>query len=633
MPHPSPRNTPFLLVILILLLLAMAVARRAPESVPIPVPPPAPAPVGGLTLTLLHINDHHSHLEPDDGVSLTLAGAPTQVEMGGFPRVVAKFRELATQAVKKNPVLKIHAGDAITGSLYYSTFKGEADAALMNQVCFDLFIPGNHEFDNGDGQLRTFLDHLAAGGCGTRVLAANVVPQVGTPLAPDSPWDYLQPFVIKRFGDERVGIIGIDVAGKTRGSSSPLPTTQFLDEARTAQHHIDQLEAAGIHRIILITHHGHAADQALAARLRGVDVIIGGDSHSLLGDFAALGLNPEGPYPTQVQDREGQPVCIAQAWQYALAVGELRVRFDAEGRVSDCAGTAHLLVGDRFKRTPPGAKDPVELTGAARQAVLASLAEHPGLAPVSPDPGALKVLSKFSGRLDQLKRQVVGRVTETLCLERIPGQGLSSLCPRATTVPHGGDLPQLVARAYLARGFAAQIALQNSGGVRTDLPPGDLRIADVYAVLPFANGMVLVDMSGAEIRDTLEDALDYALIPGGSSGAYPYAAGLRWSVDLSRPKGERFSNLEVKPKGAPDWTPLDPARRFKVVVNDFIARGQDGWTTLGRVTQDKRRVEALHLDYAQGFIDYVQQDLQGVLSKPPVSEYSTQRFLGLGGRP
>lgn len=622
MPVSTKFNAPLPLLVLTLALLTLVV-KRAPE--PIPMPDPG----AGFNLTLLHINDHHSHLEPDTGINLNLAGAPTQVEMGGFARVVAKFRELQAAG---GPLLKIHAGDAITGSLFYSTFKGEADAALMNQVCFDLFELGNHEFDNGDTRLRDFLDHLTAGDCGTQVLAANVLPQMGTPLAPHTPWDYLKPFAIKQFGQERVGIIGIEVAGKTRGSSSPLPSTEFLDEANTAQHYIDQLEAAGIYKIVLVTHHGYANDRALAAQLRGVDVIVGGDSHTLLGDYASLGLNPDGPYPTRVQDRDGQPVCIAQAWQYALAVGELRVSFDAQGRVSQCNGTAHLLLGDSFKRTPPGGKDPIELTGAERQAVLASLAAHPGLARVTPDTGGLAVLAGFSGQLEQLKRQVVGHVTEPLCLERMPGQGQSSLCARAATATHGGDLPQLVTRAYLARSFTADIALQNSGGVRVDMPPGDLRIADVYALLPFANTMVEVDMSGAEIRNTLEDALAYAINPEGSTGAYPYAAGLRWSVDLSRPRGQRFFDLEVKPKGAPNWTPLDPQRHFRVVVNDFIARGQDGWTTLGRITQDETRMVNTHIDYAQGFMDYVQQDLGGVVSRPPFSEYSTQRFYDQMGR-
>src|SRR5690606_37672179 len=125
-----------------------------------------------LSLTILHINDHHSNLEASS-LTLDIAGAETTFDSGGFPRVVAKIAE--REAARSN-VLKLHAGDAITGTLYFSSFEGEADAELMNQVCFDAFALGNHEFDRGDAGLKKFLDYLADDSCGTPVLAANVKP-------------------------------------------------------------------------------------------------------------------------------------------------------------------------------------------------------------------------------------------------------------------------------------------------------------------------------------------------------------------------------------------------------------------------------------------------------------------------
>ena len=97
-------------------------------------------------LTILHINDHHSHLRADGRMSLKIGGENTRVRSGGFPAIVSTFKNLSDG---KNNVLKLHAGDAITGDLYYTLFKGEADAALMNEVCFDAFAVGNHEFDDG----------------------------------------------------------------------------------------------------------------------------------------------------------------------------------------------------------------------------------------------------------------------------------------------------------------------------------------------------------------------------------------------------------------------------------------------------------------------------------------------------
>lgn len=582
-------------------------------------------------LNVLHINDHHSHLEADHGVNLMLAGESTRVEAGGFPRVVTEFDELAASQTN---VLKVHAGDALSGTLYYSLFKGEADAAMMNEVCFDVFELGNHEFDEGDASLRDFLDDLKSGNCDTSVLGANVLPQVGTPLAPDTVNDYIKPYVVKQYGGESVGIIGLDIAYKTKNSSSPLPTTQFLDETETAQKYIDELSGMGIDKILLVTHYQNTNDQILAAHLHGVDVIIGGDSHTLLGNFDRLGLNASGPYPMQLADMEGNLVCVAQAWQYSQIVGELHVGFDDQGRVTSCGGTPHLLLGDTFMRSPTDGGDRVELTGAARQAVLDFIDSTPELSIVTPDAVAQARLDAYSGQVGELETAVIANVNDDLCLERIPGQGRSQLCDVVATASHGGDIQQLVSHAFWSRSFLADIALQNSGGVRIDIPMGQLTIGDAYTLLPFANTMVEIDLTGAEIKASLEEAVEYATTPGGSTGAYPYASGLRWDVDLSQPAGQRFSNLEVKPKGATEWKPLDPEASFKVVVNSFMAQGGDGYATLGAAVADPSRgaVDTL-IDYAQGFIDHVQQDLGGLVSKLPVSEYSTQMFTDASGNP
>merc|ERR1719265_2807801 len=105
----------------------------------------------GYDLNILHLNDHHSHLQEANfkydasglGLSDTSVGT-VRVYYGGYPRLVTMFKDTASSL---SNVLKIHAGDAITGTAFYSIFKGKADASIMAHVCFDAFVPGNHEFD------------------------------------------------------------------------------------------------------------------------------------------------------------------------------------------------------------------------------------------------------------------------------------------------------------------------------------------------------------------------------------------------------------------------------------------------------------------------------------------------------
>ncbi|MBK9218682.1 MAG: metallophosphoesterase [Uliginosibacterium sp.] len=204
--------------------------------------------------------------------------------------------------------------DAITGDLYYTLDNGKSDAAMMNAVCFDAFIPGNHEFDMGDSNLKTFLDYLRASTCKTEVMSANIKPQLGvSALAKTTATDYLKPSAVMTRQGQKIGIVGLTVSLKTKTSSRPDATTEFLDEVSAAQAEIDKLKAAGVNKIILMTHQGYDIDKDMAARISGVDVIVGGDSHTLLGDagLANFGLTPSGAYPTVVSNKDGKQVCGA----------------------------------------------------------------------------------------------------------------------------------------------------------------------------------------------------------------------------------------------------------------------------------------------------------------------------------
>ncbi len=119
------------------------------------------------TVTFLHMNDHHSHFEeffydivdplliPAD-----LSGGSGNIRMfyGCFPRSVALMKQMEEEALTAgNDVLKVHAGDALTGTVFYTFFGSAMDAAAMNVASFDAFVIGNHEFDGGDANLADFL--------------------------------------------------------------------------------------------------------------------------------------------------------------------------------------------------------------------------------------------------------------------------------------------------------------------------------------------------------------------------------------------------------------------------------------------------------------------------------------------
>jgi len=595
-----------------------------------PGPRPDQAPAAPFGLRILHVNDHHSRVAPDGGGSLLIDGEPTQVSFGGFPQLAAAMTEFGRDAPH---LLKLHAGDAITGDLYFTLFLGEADADLMNQVCFDAFAVGNHEFDARDEGLKRFLDFLSkrTWDCDTPALGANVRPEVGaSPLARFSETDYLLPHVVVERGGRRIGIVGIDVAGKTKASSNPDPGTRFLDERTTAQAQIDELRAGGVDIVVLLTHVGYRADLELAQVLSGVDVIVGGDSHTLLGEqFEAFGLSPAGPYPTRLTNADGDLVCVVQAWQYTWVLGVLDVSFDEAGRVTRCGGQPVLIVGSDFRRHGE------PLAGAALDRAREEVDASPVLGHFAPDPASERVLEVYRSGIGQFTGEKLAEVPQRLCLRRVPGSHDRSRdgapgCAERTDA-QGGDAQALAAEAFLAQGQrfgGAEVAIQNGGGVRNGLAEGTFTVGDAYLALPYKNTLVRLQMTGAELRRVLEEAVDYFLADlSANSGAYPYAAGLRWNVDLARSSAAgRLTDIEFWNGAA--WEPLDDARSYRVMANDYIAAGRDGYVGFAAIGGERR--EDTFLDYAQALVDYARS--AGVLRRPDSSQRSTQRFRDLDGR-
>lgn len=568
-------------------------------------------------LRIVHVNDHHANLEPQRGFDLTVDGQPTRVELGGMPRVVAAMR----QPDDGRPLLKIHAGDALTGTLFHTVFGGVADAQVMNLGCFDTFTLGNHEFDEGDTALRRFLDALRADGrCGTTVLSANVRPAAGTPLAPSGGPPLLQPFVVRTVGGVRVGIVGLTIKGKTLASSQPLPSTVFLEEVDAAAEAVAALRAQGVRHIVLATHLGLQNDLALVRRLPEVDVVIGGDSHTLLASpaLAEVGLKPAGAYPQQATNADGAPVCVVQAWEYAKAVGALDVSFDAAGRVTACGGRLVLPIGETVQRKDAAGRW-TALPAPEARAVHERLARSPEWQMLPPDPAAEAVVAGYAKQLGERLRERLGEAPAGLCHERVPGGTPSSGCG-----PQGSDTAQVVAQAFLQASRRAHFALQNAGGVRTHIPQGTISYDIAYRVLPFANTLVEMELTGAEVVAALEDAVSFHRDPvngvRGSDGAHPYAAGLRWSLDLAQPRGRRFTALEVRDRATGAWSPLRAEARYIVITNDYIAGGKDGYATLGRVHADPTRWVDTGLYYTQTFVDFIRA--RGTLRAVPADEYA-----------
>ncbi|MDM7324041.1 MAG: 5'-nucleotidase C-terminal domain-containing protein [Thermus sp.] len=399
---------------------------------------------GGFTLTLVHTNDTHAHLEP---MELTLSG--NKVRVGGVAQRIAFFDQL--RARRKN-LLFLDAGDVFQGTLYFNQYRGLADRFFMHRALYRVMALGNHEFDLGPGPLAEFLR-----GARFKAVSANLGVEREPRLK-----GLLAPYAVVMVGGEKVGVIGLTTPD-TREISNPGPTVDFLDPYESAQKAVYELLQKGVNKIVVLSHLGYGEDLKLARRLVGAQVIVGGHSHTLLGSFPHKELAPAGPYPTVVKNPEGKDVLVVQAWEWGKVVGLLEVTFDAKGEVV-------AYKGEPFLMTPE----------------------------VSPeDFFAKEALLAYAQPVVALMGQVIAQAKVDLIGERAVVRRRESNLGNLITD----------GMVWKTRNAGVRIALQNGGGIRASISKGPITVGKVYEVLPFGNTLVVMDLKGKEIKAALENGV------------------------------------------------------------------------------------------------------------------------------
>jgi len=521
----------------------------------------------GYTLDIVHVNDTHSNLEPV-GLRLDCPGDSTSFNIAsGSAAAIAQGVESIRE--EGGNVLFLHAGDLVQGTLFYTVYDGRADAAVYNDIMPDAMVTGNHEFDRGSQGLRFLLDLVEF-----PVICANLDLSGDSLLA-----GLVQPFVIIEKGGESIGIVGV-VTEELASVSSPSAETVVLPAAETVQSVIDRLTESGIDKIVVLSHMGYENDLELAMALSGADVIVGGHSHTLLGDFTSVGLESSGGYPAVLQGADGGTVLVVQAWSYTRVLGHLQVEFDG-GEIVSYAGMPRILAGEHLF----GGEDPIPECLIAEHSVEVT----PG------DQFVQGLVDTYGEVIAEYEQEAAATAPEDLPNQRVPGG----------TLPQGSMIAPLVCDAMLWKanqlGSGADIALQNAGGVRIDIPAGEITVGTVYRLLPFANTLAVLDVTGTELRQTLEGALTAIFDQGLSDGAFPYVAGLEYHAHRNGVSGQRITSMVLVTEDGTKYE-LHPDSTYRLVTNAFVARGGDGYGLLaGKPFTDTGFTDS------EVFLEYIRQ--------------------------
>jgi 5'-nucleotidase / UDP-sugar diphosphatase len=459
-------------------------------------------------LRILHTNDHHAHLEPITTNKTTLGGIAQRKQL------VDRLRQESKQ--QKENLLLLDAGDIFQGTLFFNRYAGLADVHFYNALNYDAAVVGNHEFDRGQPTLANFINQAKF-----PLLSANMQLDRRSPLV-----GKVKPWIIQKLAGQKVGILGLTTKDVML-LSNPGDGVSFQDPIIAAKQAVRELQAQGINKIIAVTHLGISVDRLLAQQVNGIDVIVGGHSHSLIGTFPGA----TDPYPLVEKSPNGQTVLIVTDWEWGKHLGDLQVKFDRRGKLTSWTGQPH----------------PLDST-------------------VQPDQVFQAKLKEFAAPIENLRRTVIGSTVSLLDGDRAKVRSQET------------NLGNLVADAMLAKtkAIGAQVVLINGGGLRSSIPAGQITVSQVLETMPFSSTITYADLTGKQLQAALENGVSKVA---DGDGRFPQVAGLRFVWQPTAAVGLRVVSVQVQqPSGT--WQPLVADKIYRVVTNNFMLGGGDGYEVL-----------------------------------------------------
>ncbi|QZY66139.1 bifunctional metallophosphatase/5'-nucleotidase [Providencia rettgeri] len=474
----------------------------------------APKNTDTVKVQVIGINDFHGALQ-----------APGDGKLGGIESIATLVNQLRAQNDK---TIVVGAGDLVGASpLLSSMFYDEPTIEALSAIGMETSAVGNHEFDKGKEELLRKQNggcHPTAGcvgkdsfaGADFNYLAANViVKETGETLFPS--------YFIKEFDGIPMAFIGLTLEG-TPAIVTPSGTAglEFKNEVETINNQVKLLKAQGINSIGVLIHEG--ATQQVDTKVKDinrcdnikgpiVDIVKQLDTNV---DFVVSG------HTHQAYNCEINGMTVISAQSNGTLLSQLNIEIDRNTKDIVSINAKNIPVEtSRYEKNP-------ELT---------------------------TFVQKYEKIALPISQQVMGSLTANVDKKLLPA-GDSTL---GKIIADG----QLYAASSKEAG-GAQIAFMNSGGIRADMKAGELTYGDIFTVQPFSNVVVTQSLTGAQIKQALEQQWDRA-----RPQVMPVSKGFYYEWDDSRPVGDKVIQKSMKLNGKP----LDMNKSYRVAANEFLATG------------------------------------------------------------
>lgn len=444
------------------------------------------------------------------------------------------------QALKNPDMVLIDGGDTFQGTPVSNLVEGQSVEEWRNLVGVRVATMGNHEFD---WKQETMVGLMK--GADFPVISANIFNE-GTETRPD----WAVPTATVKAGGFTLGIIGITTP-ETRSIvlADHIAGLEFRDPAPVINAEAKKLREAGADLVIVVAHapvspgktDPFQAVSEVADFMKNVTepitAVTGGHSHEETAGY--------------VLDGAGRMVPVVQAGSYGRALAKIDLYVDKATRT--------LL------RAVPQVWEPSQL--------------------LAPSPAVSALIARWTKQVAPIQSRPIGQMPRALS--------------RKTTNAGESALGDFIADGMLAAAPGVTIALMNGGGIRADVEPdaqGKVTWGQWYTVQPFGNTIVTVEMTGAQLKATLEQGVENyvrQVLKQPSSHQPIQVAGIRFTYDFAKPNGSRIDPANLK---LADGTPVDLNATYKVAVNNFMAGGGDDFATLKELKAKQVDLGIIDLD-------------------------------------
>ena len=445
---------------------------------------------------------------------------PSTDDMGGILRRRAAFDKVRSE---NEHVICVDAGDVVQGTVFFSLYRGEVEYACLDSLGYDINILGNHEFDNGLDELADYYSRLH-----TTPLSANY-DFSGTKLE-----NIFKPYTIRDIDGKKVAFVGINVEPAGLISTKNYIGMRYIPCDKVADATAHYLKSVlGVDFVVMITHIGYESidagapvDPVIVANSHDIDLLIGGHSHTLIKPEMA---------ESHVTNADGKSIVIGQNGKSGKYIGRYDVNLATGEVVYSQIAIDKSLDADAARYTDMN-----------------------------------RWLNRYREGVDSLMNNVIGKSNRTMVNREIAAQNWLTDAV-LEILPGISGVKKIDA------------VIMNKGGIRADMPKGDVTEGLMMSMFPFDNRFVVMELSGADLLEALNVMA--------SRGGDAVSKGLK--VEFNKDGKVTSAKLNGKK--------IDPKKSYVIGTIDYLANGGDYMVPLTR----GNRLFVDDVKYGDYIVDYV----------------------------